>query len=97
MQARVVTYTLKPDAWDEAVAALDQVVGQIEAFPGLRSWVNVGNRETGKGVAVAVFESREALEAVTTQVNEILAGFGQYMSSAPSVEIDEVLAHIDNH
>jgi hypothetical protein len=88
---------LKPDAWDEAVAALDGIVGQIEAFPGLRSWVNAADRETGEGIAVAVFESSEALEAVTPQVNEILAGFGQYMSSPPSIAIRDVLAHIDNH
>ena len=97
MQARVVTYTLKSDTWDEALAALDGVVGTIEAFPGLRSWVNAADRETGEGVAVAVFETSEALEAATPQVNEILGGFAQYMSSPPSIAIRDVLAHIDNH
>jgi hypothetical protein len=87
---------LKADAVDEAIAALDGVVKQIEAFPGLKSWVNVGDRQTGKGLAVAVFDSGEALEAVTPQVNEILAGFGQYMSSPPTVEILEVYAQINN-
>ena len=96
MYARVVTFNLRADAWDDAVAALDPIVEQIAAFPGLRSWVNVGNRETGKGVAVAVFESKDALEAVTSQVNEILAGFGQYFSGPPTVEVGDVLAYIDN-
>lgn len=97
MKARVVTYALNPDMWDEALSTLDTIVGRIEAFPGLRSWVNVADRETGKGVAVAVFESGEALEAVTPQVNEMLAGFGQYMTSPPSIEIGDVIAHIDKH
>lgn len=96
MYARVVTFNLRADVWDDAVAALDPVVEQIAAFPGLRSWVNVGNRETGKGVALAVFESKDALEAVTSQVNEILAGFGQYFAGPPTVEVGEVLAYVDN-
>jgi hypothetical protein len=96
MYARVVTYSLRIDAWDEALAALETVQEQIGAFPGLRSWVNMGNRDTGKGAAVAVFESKEALEAVTDQVNEILAGFGRFFSSPPSVDVGEVIVYIDN-
>ena len=94
MQARVVQYTLRSDTWDAAVAALADVARQIEPYPGLRSWVSVGDRETGNVIAVAVFESSEAHEAVTPQVNAILAGFEQYMSSSPSVGTYDVLAHI---
>ena len=97
MFARVVTFNLNTETWDDALATLDTVKGQLETFPGLRSWVSVGNRESGKGVAVAVYENKEALEAVTDQVNEILAGFGAYFTSPPTVEAGDVLAHIDNH
>ncbi len=96
MHARVVRYNLNVDQWDEAIAALEPVMDQVGAFPGLRSWVNVGNRETGQGTAMAVFDSLEALEAVTDQVNQILAGFGAYFSGPPTVDIGEVVAHIDN-
>ena len=58
--------------------------------------MNVGNRETGRGIAMALFDSLEALEAVTDQANQILAGFGAYFSAPPSVDIGEVVAHIDN-
>ena len=95
MHARVVRYNLKVDQYDEAVAALEPMLDQIGAFPGLRSWVNVGNRETGQGTAMAVFDSPEALEAVTDQVNQILAGFGAYFSAPPTVDIGEVVAYID--
>lgn len=96
MYARVVTYNLNVDQWDEAIAALEPVMDQVGAFPGLKSWVNVGNRETGKGTAMAVFDSLESLEAVTDQVNQILAGFGAYFSAPPTVDIGEVVAYIDN-
>ncbi len=58
--------------------------------------MNVGNRETGQGTAMAVFDSLDALEEVTDQVNQILAGFGAYFSGPPTVDIGEVVAHIDN-
>jgi hypothetical protein len=95
MHARVVRYNLKVDQYDEAVAALEPMLDQIGAFPGLRSWVNVGSRETGQGTAMAVFDTLEALEAVTDQVNQILAGFGAYFSAPPTVDIGEVVAYID--
>ena len=95
MHARVVRYNLKVDQYDEAIAALEPMLDQIGAFPGLRSWVNVGNRETGQGTAMAVFDTLEALEAVTDQVNQILAGFGAYFSAPPTVDIGEVVAYID--
>jgi len=96
MHARVVRYNLNVDQYDEALAALEPVMDEIKAFPGLKSWVNVGNRETGQGTAMAVFDSLDALEEVTDQVNQILAGFGAYFSGPPTVDIGEVVAHIDN-
>jgi len=95
MHARVVRYNVKVDQYDEAIAALEPMLDQIGAFPGLRSWVNVGNRETGQGTAMAVFDTQEALEAVTDQVNQILAGFGAYFSAPPTVDLGEVVAYID--
>jgi hypothetical protein len=96
MYARVVTFNLKPDSWDDALDALDAITERIGAFPGLKSWTNIGNRETGKGLTVAVYESKDAMEAVTSQVDEILSGFGQYFSAPPTIDVGDVLAHIDN-
>ncbi len=95
MYARVVTYTIRDGAWDEALAALGPLPDQIGAFPGLRSWVNIGNRDTSMGVAVAVFDSKESMEAVTDQVNEMLAGFGSLFAGPPDVAVGDVLAYID--
>jgi hypothetical protein len=97
MYARVVNFNLNTDAWDEALAMVATIEEQIAAFAGLKSWVNMTNRETGKGVAVAVFDSRESLEAVTDQVTELLAGFGEFFSAPPSVDHGEVIAYIDNN
>ena len=75
MYARTVTFDLNTDMWEEALAFGASVTYQIAGFPGLRSWVLVGNRETGKGTSFAVFENKQAFEAVNGEINEILAGF----------------------
>lgn len=95
MFARIVSYNLNTETWDDALATLDTVKGQLETFPGLRFWVSVGDRDSGKGTAMAVYESKEALEAATDQVREILAGFSGFFTSPPTVDVGEVLAHIN--
>jgi hypothetical protein len=97
MYARVVTFNLNTEAWDEALAMVATIEEQIGAFSGLKSWVNITNRESGKGIAVAVFDSQESMEAVTDQVNELLAGFGKFFTAPPSVDHGEVIAYIDNN
>jgi hypothetical protein len=97
MYARVVNFNLSTDAWGEALAMVATVEEQIADSAGLKSRVNMTNRETGKGVAVAVFDSREPLEAVTDQVTELLDGFGEFFSAPPSVDHGEVISYIDNN
>jgi hypothetical protein len=96
MRALVITYTIKTDRWEDALSSLRSVVEQIGRFPGLESWVNTANRETGNGNAVAVFASSEALRDATPEVTKIISGLGAYMTATPQVEIGEVLAQI-NH
>ena len=96
MYARTVTFDLNTDMWEEALAFGASVTDQIAGFPGLRSWVLVGNRETGKGTSFAVFENKQAFEAVNGEINEILAGFAVYFTSAPSEQLGDVLAHVNN-
>ncbi len=97
MYARVVNFNLNTEVWDEALAMVATIGEQIGAFAGLKSWVNITNRETGKGVAVAVFDSQESMEAVADQVTELLAGFGKFFSAPPSVDHGDVIAYIDNN
>jgi hypothetical protein len=97
MYARVVTFNLNTEAWDEALAMVATIEEQIGDFSGLKSWVNITNRESGKGIAVAVFDSQESMEAVTDQVNELLAGFGKFFTAPPNVDHGEVIAYIDNN
>ncbi len=96
MYARTVTVDLNTDMWDEALEFGASVQDEIAAFPGLRSWVLVGSRETGKGTSFALFESKASFDAVNDDVNAILAEFATYFSSPPSETLGDVLAYVDN-
>lgn len=96
MYARTVTVDMNTDLWQEMLACGASVEKEIAAFPGLRSWTLVGDRETGKGTSFAVFDSREAFDAVNHHVNQILAEFRQYLSAPPTELLGEVLVHVDN-
>lgn len=96
MYARTVTVDMSTDSWEDMLAFGAAAKEQIAAFPGLRSWTLVGDRETGEGTSFAVFDSREAFEAVNDQVNGILAELGQYLTSPPRETLGEVLVHVDN-
>jgi hypothetical protein len=96
MYARTVTFDLDTELMDEALAFGASKAEQIAAFPGPRSWTLVGNPDTGEGTSFAVFDSKEAFEAVNDQVNQILAGFAIYFVSPPNERLGNVLAHIDN-
>ena len=47
------------------------------------------------GTSFAVFESRDAFEAVNPQINQILAAFGEFFSGPPSETLGDVLISVD--
>jgi hypothetical protein len=96
MHTRLVTCTLKTERWNDIRSAVAGVVEQIEAIPGLRTWVLAADPETGTGFSTAVFESTAAFEAAEPRMNELLSGFGPYFEGPPSAETKELLAHVSN-
>lgn len=96
MRAIVITYTIKSDRWEDATSSLRSVVESIGGFPGLQSWANTANRETGNGNAMAIFENSEAAQEAIPHFNKVVKGLGAYMTATPHVEIGELLAQINN-
>ena len=96
LYARTVTVDLNPDLWEETLAFGNSVRDQIAEFPGLKSWVLVANRETGKGTSFSVFESEEAFLSVNDEINQILSEFGQFFTAPPNEILGDVLVHVEN-
>ena len=94
MRGLAITYIIKTDRWEDALSSLRSVVEQIGKFPGLQSWVNTANRETGNGHAIAVFDTDEALLNAEPAVTKIVNNLNAYMKATPHVEISDVLAQV---
>jgi hypothetical protein len=95
MFAPVSTFKIKPDPITEAETKLNELMPQIMAMPGLKSFTNVIDDE-GNGVAVSVIESEEVSNANQEQVAQIWSAFSDFLSEPPSVNGYRVLAHQSN-
>lgn len=91
MYARTVTVNLDSDRWEEILAFGASVKDQIAAFPGLTSWHLVADPATGAGTSFAVFESKDAFDAVNDEINGILADFGRFFTTPPKELLGDVL------
>ena len=95
MYARVSTFKMKPNRITDAETKLNELLPQIMAMPGLKSFTNVIDDE-GNGVVVSVSESEEVSNANQGQVAQIWAAFSDFLSEPPSVTGYRVIAHQSN-
>ena len=93
MHARVITSQFKPGKTDEAVALWkDSVAPSLKQTKGFKGAYLVGDRKSGKGVAVTLWESEADATAMDTsgQYQKTLAKFGDMFAGTPTREIYEV-------
>ena len=86
MYARVSTYKMKVEAFDEAQAMIQEIGPQIAALPGLRDFKNVGRGSDGSGVVIAIYDDQAAAEAAAAAAGEIWAQFANHLVSPPEIE-----------
>jgi quinol monooxygenase YgiN len=69
--ARVITGTGRTDRLDEAVAAInDRGLPIMREQKGYRGFIAGANRETGKAITAAIFDTRDDLEASNAAMSE---------------------------
>lgn len=86
MYARVSTYRMKIESFDEAQAMIEGIRPQIAALPGLRDFKNVGRGSDGTGVVIAVYDDQAAAEAAAPAAGEIWAKFADHLAAPPESE-----------
>ena len=74
--------------WQDTIGGLK---GQVQGFQGAYL---LGDRQSGRGQGVALWESREALDAAMPQINQVLQQASQFVSAPPQIEEYEVLAQV---
>ena len=94
MYARVTTLEGTPDKMDDATSHLrEQTLPQLRQMDGFKGFVALGDRQSGKVLGVAFWESEEALRATEVEVAGVRSGAAEALGgTVAGVEQYEVIA-----
>ena len=95
MHARVTTIQGSPDRMDDATGHIrEQTLPQLQEMEGFQGFVALGDRQGGKVLGVAFWESEEALRASAEAVSSVRSGAAEASGGiVASVEEYEVLVN----
>jgi heme-degrading monooxygenase HmoA len=96
MHARMVTVPVKPERVDEVVKIWqDSVLPAAQAQPGFKGALVLGDRESGEGISISLWDSVVYMEAGESSgyCQEQLAKFGDLFSGQPTSKHFEVFLH----
>lgn len=75
MYARVTTLEASPDRIDDATRHVrDQVLPQLQQQDGFKGLIALGDRQSGKVLGIALWESEEALRSTEEVASRIRGG-----------------------
>jgi heme-degrading monooxygenase HmoA len=95
MYARVISSNLVVGKTEEAVSTWrDKVAPTIKQAKGFKGAYLVGDRETGKGLTITLWESKEDADAMNAALPQTLALFDGLFASQPSLDTYEVLLQV---
>ncbi len=95
MYVRVTTIEGAPDKIDDATRHVqEQTLPQLQQMDGFKGFVALGDRQSGKVLGVAFWESEEALRATEEAVSSVRSGAaGASDGTVAGVEQYEVLVY----
>ena len=92
MYARVTNTQVSVDKIDEAVSIWkDKLVPRLEQAKGFKGVYVMGDRETGKGLSITLWETKEDADATLAMQPQSLALFEGLLSGTPSVDTYEIV------
>ncbi len=93
MHARVNTLQMDPAKIDDAVGALESGgLDQLKSIDGFKGVTVLGDRQSGKSLAITFWESEDALHASEEAVKEIRKRSAEAGGAAdPQIEVFEVV------
>ena len=95
MHARLTTIEGSPDRMDDATRHVqEQTLPQLRQMDGFKGFVALGDRQSGRLIGVAFWESEEALRATEEAASDVRSGTAQAVDgSVANVEQYEVVVY----
>jgi hypothetical protein len=96
MFARVTISQSPPDQFDQTAQYLqEQLIPSVKGMPGLVAGYWMGDRQTGKGLAITLWESEAAMLASETQASQVrMQGLQALGATLTGVERYEVVGQV---
>jgi len=95
MYARVISSQLISGKTDDAVSVWsDKVAPTIKQAKGFKGAYLVGDRGTGQGLTITLWETKEDADAMNAALPQTLALFDGLFEAQPSLETYEVLLQV---
>lgn len=95
MYVRVIQSQLVDGKTNEAVSIWrDQVTPGLKQAKGFKGAYLAGDRETGKGITITLWETKEDADAMNASLPQTLALFKDLFAAQPSLETYEVLLQV---
>jgi heme-degrading monooxygenase HmoA len=95
MYMRVISSQLVPGKTDDAVSIWgDKVAASLQQAKGFKGAYLLGDRETGKGITITIWETKEDADAMNAALPQTLALFDGLFAAQPSLETYEVLLQV---
>ena len=92
MYARVTNTQVRVDKIDEAVSIWkDKLTPRLEQAKGFKGVYVMGDRATGKGLSITLWETKEDADATLAMQPQSLALFEGLLSGTPSVDTYEIV------
>ncbi|MDE3231553.1 MAG: antibiotic biosynthesis monooxygenase [Chloroflexota bacterium] len=96
MFARVTTTQGSPEQYDQTVRYIqEQLMPMLRQMPGIKGAFVLGDRQTGKGISITLWETEDAMNASAQAANQVRAqGVSGTSSALEGVQGYEVIGHI---
>jgi hypothetical protein len=86
MYAKVTTYQINPERFEEMNALLSELKGKCSSLPGIMFYNTVW-REDGQGVSTTIYDCRASAVEAGAMLQGIWAQFSEILSEEPVTEV----------
>ena len=98
MYAAVITGQIQPGKVDEVDRLVqERVIPSLKTIPGLKRHYGLVDRTTGEIVAVALYETEEAVRAAgnSEQFRQIIGALSSFLAGQPQRKVYEVASELE--
>ena len=95
MYARVTISQFHPDKVEEAIRILQEsIIPATKQAKGFKGLLSLGDRTTGKGLTIGLWETEADMQASLGLRQEQMAKLAPLLAGTPSIETYEVIAQV---